>query len=258
MISHLQQFTAGFLAPARGVTLIMSNSRIMKYAILPFLMTVIVFITGIALGLTTVTGWVTPVSNWMIGLVGASKTGMLSWIIPILIWPVLVIGLLYALWVVTRVLASPLFSLLAEKVLIERGVIEDQPFRLGPWLKLSSRMFVVSLSRALFLGIVGAILFVLSFIPGVGILTALCFLMLVASDLIDYSLEALQMTFSQRIQFLRPRFFVLFGLGCSLGLVFLIPGLNFFLLPASVAGASDVVCRLVGPGATGAPTRRTS
>jgi uncharacterized protein involved in cysteine biosynthesis len=47
-----------------------------------------------------------------------------------------------------------------------------------------------------------------------------------------------------RFAFFRQHFAVFVGLGVSLGLVFLIPGLNFFVLPASVAGGADLVRRL--------------
>jgi uncharacterized protein involved in cysteine biosynthesis len=104
-------------------------------------------------------------------------------------------------------------------------------------------MFGVSVLRGFLFGLLGAVLFVFSFVPGLGLLTGFCFLVLVAFDICDYALEALQMNLSERIYFFRRHIAVMVGLGAIMGLVFLVPGLNFFLFPAAVAGAADVVRR---------------
>jgi uncharacterized protein involved in cysteine biosynthesis len=72
-------------------------------------------------------------------------------------------------------------------------------------------------------------------------------LILIGYDVTDYALEALQWSWERRVKFFRENFPAFIGLGAALGLVFLIPGLNFFLLPASVAGAAELVRKLALP-----------
>jgi uncharacterized protein involved in cysteine biosynthesis len=94
----------------------------------------------------------------------------------------------------------------------------------------------------------GGVLFVFTFIPIFSTLAGICFLMLAAADISDYALEVLELKLSQRVRFFLDHFAVFLGFGMTMGVVFLIPGLNFFLLPASVAGASELVSRLAKSG----------
>lgn len=254
MTRTVADVVAGFLIPWRGLGLVFSNARIMRFAALPFLVTILLFGTGLALGIPLVTGWVTPLTGWIIGIFGiasASTTAsIMSWILPIALWPTLAIGLCLLIWMVARVAVGPLFTLLAEAVLVAKGGIEKKPFNFSEWTKTNVRMLSVSLVRAVVFGIAGLMLLVLSLIPAVGIVAGFAMLVILAFDLADYALEVYEWSLRERIAFYRRHFPVFFGFAMILGLVFLMPGLNFFLLPASVAGASDVVRRLVAESKT--------
>jgi uncharacterized protein involved in cysteine biosynthesis len=249
MIRHARGAVSGFLIPWRGLGLIFSDARIARFAALPFLVTILFFGTGLAFGLHLISGWVTPLTTWLIGVFGiasaSNAAAILGWLLPIALWPTLAIGLCLSIWMVVRIVVGPLFTLLAEAVLVSTGGLEKKSFDLVDWTATNVRMFRVSLVRTLIFGIIGFGLVVLSLIPGVGLLAAVAMLVILAFDLADYALEAYEWGFRERIAFYRRHFSVFFGFACILGLVFLIPGLNFFLLPASVAGASDVVRRLV-------------
>jgi uncharacterized protein involved in cysteine biosynthesis len=248
MIGFAKKFALGFLTPLAGMTLILESHRIRRLAILPFVLTLILFLVGLALGLPFITSLVAPFTKWIVSLFSVKATSnfaiTLSWVLPILIWPALAVSLLYLLVVLTRLFVSPFYSLLSEKVLVVRGVLEPGRFQLFPWMRSNFRMLRVSLAKALAFVVVGLVLTVLSFIPGLGLFTAFGFMMLIAYDVTDYALEALQLGFPQRFDFFKRHFPAFIGLGAALGLVFLIPGLNFFLLPASVVGAAELVRRL--------------
>lgn len=250
MISFARKFWLGFMTPLAGLNLIVSSHRIRRLAILPFFLTLIVFVVGLALGLPFITSLVAPFTAWIVSLFKVKPTSdtalWMSWVLPVLIWPALAVALLYILVVVTRLFVSPFYSLLSEKVLVVRGVLQPEKFRLVPWVSSNFKMLRVSLLKAFLFSAVGLILTVLSFIPGVGLITAFGFMVLIAYDVTDYALEALQWNVPQRFDFFKRHFPAFIGLGAALGLVFLIPGLNFFLLPASVAGAADLVRRLRG------------
>jgi uncharacterized protein involved in cysteine biosynthesis len=247
MISTLDRLTTGFLVPARGLNIIMTHSRVRRLAVLPFFLTVVIFVVGVTWSFPVLTELVSSFTTKVIAIIGVAKTSSfasaLSWIIPIMTWPVVIFAALYMIFILTRIAVAPLYALLAERVLIEKGALPESPFRFGVWLATSVRMFGVSVLRGFLFGLLGAVLFVFSFVPGLGLLTGFCFLVLVAFDICDYALEALQMNLSERIYFFRRHIAVMVGLGAIMGLVFLVPGLNFFLFPAAVAGAADVVRR---------------
>ncbi|MES2855904.1 MAG: EI24 domain-containing protein [Bdellovibrionota bacterium] len=208
-----------------------------------------VFVAGLSWGFPFVTGLVHPTSTWIIGVLplqaGSGTYGVFSWLIPVLLWPPFILFLLYLLWILTRLLAAPFYLLLAERVLIESGAINDQKFHLVSWVRINVRMAIVSIIRTFSFALIGLVLFLLSFIPGAGIFTSICFLLIVTSDVCDYAFEAMQWSFPQRMAFLRQHFGFIAGFSVVFAFVFLIPGLNFFLLPASVVGATDVVRRLM-------------
>lgn len=246
--TFVAQLFLGFSAPLTGLTMIAGSNAIRRLAVLPFILTLFIFLIGLALGLPFITGLVMPFTTWLIEFFGMkpkeSLAQTLSWVLPILIWPALAVALLYLLVVATRLFVAPFYALLAEKTLIQKGAIEPGKFQLIPWFQINARMTGVSLVKAGVFAVLGLVLTVLSFIPGVGLVTGLGFLTLVAYDISDYAMEAYGWSFRDRIAFFKNFFPAFLGLGIALGLVFLIPGLNFFLLPASVVGAAELVRRL--------------
>lgn len=253
-MSVFSEVMLGILASVRGVTIMASNTSIRRLAILPFFITLVIFVVGLAWGLPFVTSFVAPTTSWILKALtirsGSSLYSVLSWVIPVLLWPPFALFLLYMLWIITRLFASPLYSLLAERVLIASGSLKDEKFHMFTWVRVSLRMAIVSIIRTFTFAIVGFLLFVLSFIPGVGIVTSVCFMCIVTSDICDYAFEAMQWKLRRRIDFLRSHFGFVLGFSAMLAVVFLIPGLNFFLLPASVVGATDAVRKLAASDAS--------
>lgn len=247
MKSAISGLFAGFGVPFRGVELILGNKRVRRYAILPFLLVVITFLAGIAFALPALVGFVPMFANSALGLLGLASGGIASGALYVTLllvtWPMAIFALLFALFLVSKLIAAPFYALLAERVLVETGLRRDTPFRLSEWIALSGRLFVIALIKIAIFTIVGLALFILSFIPGVGLFTAFGFLLMASFDIVDISLEALNMGLMERFRFFRDEFPAFVGLACMLGLVFLIPGLNFFLFPAAVAGSSGILRR---------------
>lgn len=241
------KLAAGFLSPLVGFWLIVTDPALRRLSFAPFLITALIFIVGLALGLPFLTSLVAPFSQWLVTSLHLQNE-IVKFLLPLLIWPALALALIHSLLILTRLIASPFYSLLAERVLGDSLEADDQRERVWSRFVKQARALKRSMLRALFLLVLGLILGVLSFIPGFGLLTSFAFLVLLAYDVIDYSLDALALDTKQRIEFFRHQFAVFLGLGAMLGVVFLIPGLNFFVLPAAVAGASNLVRRSVGEG----------
>ncbi len=244
----LAKFIAGFFTPLKGAILIVEHQSLRRLALLPFLITLVVFVFGLAIGLPLITMYVTPFTKtllgWMGWRAGSTPGEWLTTILPFLIWPALALALVYILLTFTRLIAAPLYSLLAERVLMRQGVLEEENYDTIQWVKRQARTARASLIKAAMFLVLGVILGLLSFIPGLGLFTSFAFLVLLAYDVVDYSLEAVGWTTAKRVEFFRQHLAVFFGLGVSLGLVFLLPGLNFFVLPAAVAGGADLVRRM--------------
>jgi CysZ protein len=248
MTSPLSGFAIGALTLSRGLSLIFSSGRIRRWALVPFLLGLLVLVIGMTFGITFLAGLLPSMAAMGVGWTGIAAgswlNGALYWLVLVLAWPVALLALFYFLFLLVRVVASPFYSFLAEVVLIENGTLTESSFRMGHWFRTSVRMFKVSLVKLVLFTLIGVLLFILSFLPGFGVITGYCFLLMAAFDAVDASFEALQMGFRDRIRYFRGNLSVFSGMAVTMGLVFLIPGLNFFLLPSAVAGGADLVRRL--------------
>jgi CysZ protein len=248
MNSPLAGFALGALTLGRGMGLILASPRIRRWTIVPFVLGLLVIVTGLSFGISYLAGLLPSLAAIGLGWTGIAAGswvyGALYWVVLILAWPVSLLALFYFLFLLVRVVAAPFYSFLAEVVLIENGTLKESSFRLGSWLDTSMRMFKVSLVKLVLFTFFGAVLFVLSFLPGLALITGFCFLLMAAFDAVDASFEALQMGFLDRIRYFRANLAVFSGMAVIMGLVFLVPGLNFFLLPSAVVGGADLLHRL--------------
>lgn len=160
------------------------------------------------------------------------------WIVLILLLTGFGMLLLYFIYVV---LCAPFHAILVEGVLKSSGRHRPGPLSFGAWLALTLRMLRTSMVKIFFFLIIATTAFLLSFIPGLQWLTLATSAAIFAFDSLDYSFEALQWGFRQRLNYVwrEKRQFFLMGFGMALTL--LIPGLTFFALPGAVVGAALVV-----------------
>ncbi len=244
-MNFVQAFFIGFGAPFAGVQLILSNRRLFRTALLPFLLTAFVFIAGLAAGFPFLVQHIPLMAAGGLALIGLSSSSIayaiLYWIIVVLAWPAALFGLIYVLFLISRLIATPFYAYLAERVLIERGLIPDRPFEFIDFIVTNWRLLGVSLVKVVVFLIAGCLLFILSFFPGLGLVTGLGYLLMAAFDVVDISFEGMRLGLRERVRIFREELPSFLGLATMMGLVFLVPGLNFFLFPAAVAGASDII-----------------
>jgi CysZ protein len=232
---------AGFVAPLNGIRFLKAHPKLLVLASVPFVANVLVLFMGL--------GYVINNSYWIDSMVTkygfAADAGwfflILHTVLKVLAWLTLVIFVSLAGYFVGQLVASPFSSLLAEQTLITSAGMPDRPFQVTQWLKLSLRMLKVTFIKAVIFLSIGTMLFMLSFFPFLTIFCHMGLLLMLAFDCADYSFESLGMGFRQRISFFLANFFGFLGFAFSMGVILLIPGLNFFLFPASVVGASLLV-----------------
>jgi CysZ protein len=243
-------FTFGFLSVSRGFGLLLINPRIRRWAIIPFILAALVLVVGFYFGFSVLGGQLPHMVSSGLAFAGIEAGSLfyslLYWLILILTWPLGLFLVFYFLFLLVRIVAAPFYSLLAEAALVEIGLLQESEFHLKNWLRVSLLMLKASLLKLLFFGPLAALLFLLSFIPGLGLVTGFCFLLMVAFDVLDASFEALQWSFRERMRYFNKHLSAFSGMAFAMGLVFLIPGLNFFLLPVAVVGGADLL-RRIGP-----------
>lgn len=244
-MNSVRAFFIGFSAPFKGVQLLMSNRRLFRTALWPFFLTTFVFIGGLMVGFPLLAQYIPLMTVWSLASIGLSGSTIwytiLYWIIAVLAWPAAIFGLFYALFLISRLIATPFYAYLAERVLIERGLIEDRPFEFVDFIVTNWRLLGVAFVKVLVFLFAGSVLFILSFLPGTGLITGIGYLLMAAFDVVDISFEGMRLSFRERARIFREELPSFFGLALILGLVFFIPGLNFFLFPAAVAGASEII-----------------
>jgi CysZ protein len=248
MISTLDRFTLGFFAPWRGLALVMAHPELRKYVVIPFVLSIIVFVFGGAWALSILWTLVPSIGLDVVAWISPTASGWalvaLKTLVLLLLWPAILFALIYSLLIITKIVGVPFHTLLAEKVLATEGLL-TLPSRgfLGS-LRLSAHMFWVSILKLCVFAVAGVALFLCSLFPVLNLIAAFGGLLLVAFDLCDYAFEAMAMGFSERARFFRKNLMAFAGLAAALGFVFMIPGLNLLMFPAAVAGASDLTRRL--------------
>lgn len=151
------------------------------------------------------------------------------------------IVVMYSVFVLAAVIASPFNALLAERILMLLGKKSDQSFEMGRWIGVAWRMLRVALVKAVVFSLLGLFIFGASFIPGVNVAASFLAFLIVAFDSMDYGFEALEWSFRDRLKFFRANFAKFAGMAVFLMLTGLIPGLTLLLLPWSVIGATRIL-----------------
>ncbi len=231
----------------KGLSLI-TRKGVKRYVIIPLLINILLFAVAIA-----VTGAQLPLLiEWVAGLL-PDWLSWLSWLLlPMFI---LVVGLVafFGFAVLGNLIAAPFNGLLAEAV--EKrltGQALDAP---RGWRSLARDMSASILSelRKLTYFVIRAIpLLILLLIPGINLIASVVWLLfsawMLALEYSDFPMANHGLSFPRQREILRSRRFLSLGFGGALALVLVIPGLNFLLIPAGVAGATAMWVEQLSPG----------
>lgn len=210
----IRRFISGFGFVFSGWRHFQEVQGLKKWVALPLIIDLIIFILGIYVGLHY---------------------------IHHLLWRILFfIFYLFFVYVFATVVGSPFYRLLAAKTLERLGFVRNQK-NLSSRIVHSSKMMVATVMRAIVLLTCAVVLFVLSFIPGLNVLTTFFGFILVAFDITDYALELKGYHLVQRFRFLLRAWPEYLGMAAFITLTALIPGLIVLLMPFAIVGATIVV-----------------
>lgn len=248
MNNLVSRFILGFKAPIVGFRLILTNKKLMRLSIAPFIVSLVLVILGLLFGYELFTKLFLILLPFPITSIASFSitSGVFSWLIG-LITKIIGYTLFAILWILlalilVNIICIPFHSLLAEQALISLNVTNQNTFSLARWIKTCVRMFFISITRTIIILIIGFVSFLISiFIPGLGLITGFVGLLIIISDCLDYSLEILEFGLIKRFVIFKKYIVEFTGFCCSFGAL---PGINLLLLPVAIVGASWLVATL--------------
>ena len=208
-----------------------------RYVAIPLLISTTVF-----------AGAIFGISYWLEILINALLGYLPTWLdwLRYLLWPLFAIAgvliIFYSFSIITNLIAAPFNGMLAEAVeqhltwqTIDTGGWKALMKDLLPSLASELRKLLYFILRAIPLGL-------LFLIPGINLaapfLWALFSAWMLVIEYLDYPMANHLLHFSEQKRLLRQRKLLSYGFGGSSLLMTMIPVVNFFAMPVSVAGAT--------------------
>ncbi len=182
-------------------------------------------------------GWFEWIVSW---IPWVFKT-LFSWIIGIFVSTLYI----YIAFIFIQIVSSPFYSLAVERYFRLEKIPVVYLKSTSDWAWYSLRMLRVSLIKSLFFGVIGVILFILTFIPGLNFFSPYFTSFVMAYDSYDYSLELFNYGFNDRMGFISKHAFDLQPMTLYMLPAALIPGVALFLMPLSVLGGAVVITRII-------------
>ena len=208
-----------------------------RYVAIPLLISTSVF-----------AGAIFGISHWLEILINVLLGYLPSWLdwLRYLLWPLFAIAgvliIFYSFSIITNLIAAPFNGMLAEAV---EQHLTGQPIDTGGWKALMKDLlpsFASELRKLLYFIVRAIPLGLLFLIPGVNLaapfLWALFSAWMLTIEYLDYPMANHLLHFSEQKRLLRQRKLLSYGFGGSSLLMTMIPVVNFFAMPVSVAGAT--------------------
>jgi CysZ protein len=217
---------------------LMRQSGLRRYVAIPLLISTVVFTGAIYFGIH----WLEILLEWLLGWLPS----WLDWL-RYLLWPLFaltcILIVFYSFTLLTNLIAAPFNGLLAEAV--ECHLTGKPLDEIGGWKAIIKDVVPSLLSelRKLFYFVVRAIpLGLLFLIPPVNLAAPFLWVLfsawMLAIEYADFPMANHMLRFTEQKKRLRQRRMLAWGFGGGSLLMTMIPIINFFAMPASVAGAT--------------------
>lgn len=211
----------------------MRRPGVRRYVALPILFNMILVGAASLWGVRLINEWTGALAGWL-----PQWLAWLYWVLMPLLVLTLVLALAYFFSTILMMLMAPINGLLSEKVDRLQGA-QLPPESL--W-SLTKRTFWRELVKLGYLLPRYVLLLILGFIPiiqlGVPFLWMLVTCWVMALQYIDYSFDNRQLPFEQTKKALHQDRLTVLGFGAVVALLFTIPVLNWFVMPAAIIGAT--------------------
>lgn len=230
---------AGYLF--RGFGLI-HRKGVRRFAYLPLTINILLFSFAIWFGISQFDSWLDSI----IASILPSWLGWLGDILEWLLWPLFVallsLVVFFTFSIVANILAAPFNGALAEAVEVKLSGENPPSMSFSQILKDAPKMIFNEIKKLIYLVIWMVPLLILSVIPVLGIVASPLLILfsswVLALDYHDYPMGNHQLLFKQQRAVLRQKRGLALGFGLATMVATMIPIVNFFVIPAAVAGAT--------------------
>lgn len=236
----IQDFHRGLKAVIEGFQFLRKTPGLKVWALIPFVIDILLVTVGLVWGFALIPEYVAGLVGWVL----APQTiwhSLFYYPLLLISWVVLIVLVNYAVFLLASVIAAPFNSLLAERSLIQLGVIQDRPFQLKAWLGTTIRMTLAALIKAMIFFLLGLAILVLSFIPVLNVGASFAALLVMTFDSYDYSFEILEWGIRRRFRQFLKHFPEASGMASFMALTLVVPGLTLLLLSPAVVGAAQLI-----------------
>jgi uncharacterized protein involved in cysteine biosynthesis len=244
------KFLKGFLVPIQGFFLVITNFKLFMLAIIPFWMAVFAaiyliynFWSNSQSVMLFFIDWL-PGFNFFVEQIKGGEFSLFTALLQGLIWVFLILFSFYFSYIILCILGAPFYSLMADRILVSKGLALPVKNNLFRWLYTTLRMLMISLLKLIFFAFATGVLFVLSFWSFGIVLVPLVVCLMIAYDCIDFSLECMNLTIRQRWAYFKQNSSLFFGLAFAILIFSLIPGLFTISLPFFIAGGAEAYADL--------------
>lgn len=248
-------FLAGMTAWLQGWKMILLRRQLMVVAMIPFMISFVGAIAAFYFIGIYYPATFASLSVSLLAFLPEFVAKILHYPLMVLVGLIIVVGVLYLIYVLHSLIATPFYSLLAERTLQLEGKGAQNFTSWRQWSANLVTMLRVSIVKSIVFVILGAVLFLASFVPVVNILAAVAAMFLLAWDCMDYALEARRLKFRQRLSYFFKNKAQWAGMAFGLALTLLLPGLTLLVIPGAVTGAALI---LKDTDESQAPSRKTS
>lgn len=237
----IKRFFDGFGFIIEGKRTLSRVPGLGRWILIPWLLDVGLLGAGIYFGAEWVQRLANSATAFIIKSTDMNSLSVVVYILLFVFWLVFAVLLFFLVYLFASVSSAPFYSVMAEKILVHKGTLRARPFSLSWVIKNSLRMLWVSILRAFILVLVGSVVFVVSFLPGLNLLSTFLVFVILSLDSADYALEAMGFGLRSRLRFFLDNFVEFCGMGAFVALTAMIPGLIVLLMPFAVLGATNLV-----------------
>jgi CysZ protein len=234
----LSEFFSGFQYLFRGFSII-RRPGLRRFVLIPLLINILVFSLAIWLGVdqfAILLEWLLPEGDaWWIEIARVTLWILFSAVIFLIIF--------FTFTLIANLLGAPFNGLLSEKVeKLLSGTMQDEAGGVRELIRSVPSSIMSEIRKFTYFIATGAVLFLLTFLPGVNVLSPLLWVLfsswMLAIEYIAYPMENHNMFFRQVKVEVKKKRMISFGFGLAVMLATLIPLVNFFVMPSAVAGAT--------------------
>ena len=232
-----KNFIAGAGYLFQGISLL-SKKEIRPFVVIPLLINIVVFSLAIKIAKAQFDELIVQFLGWL-----PSWLSWLQWLLYPFFVVLIFIAIYYVFTMIANLIASPFNSLLAEKVELHLKGLPIPEFKgYKAMMQMLGKTAVSEFHKIFYMLKWLPVLIIISLIPGLNIIAPFAWALygawMLALQYTDYPMGNHELFIKEELKLLRKHRARSLGFGGAVTLMTTIPVLNFFAMPAAVAGGT--------------------